>query len=256
MSNTASRRSFIKRASLAGAAGLSIPQIVSAAFRSTEKIRSIKFNKGDVVLFQGDSITDAHRKRDEKDYNSPSALGTGYAFITASELLYRFGDKDLKIYNKGISGNKVYQLAERWDADCLELKPNVLSILIGVNDFWHTLTNNYQGTIKTYHDDFQSLLERTMKQLPDVQLVIGEPFAVTGIKAVNEKWYPEFDKYREAARSMAEKFKAVFIPYQSVFDEAQKIAPGAYWTFDGVHPTLAGANLMAHAWWKAVIGEA
>ncbi len=61
-------------------------------------------------------------------------------------MLNRYPDKDLKIYNKGISGNKVYQLAERWDADCLDLKPTVLSILVGVNDFWHTLTSGYTGT--------------------------------------------------------------------------------------------------------------
>ena len=154
----------------------------------------------------------------------------------------------------GISGNKVYQLAERWEKDCLQIKPNVLSILIGVNDFWHMLNGRYNGTIKTYRDDYKTLLHRTKQNLPDVKLIIGEPFAVPGIKAVDEKWFPAFDEYRAAAREMANAFDAVFIPYQSVFDKAQKSAPGVYWTFDGVHASLAGAHLMAHAWLEAIKG--
>ena len=162
--------------------------------------------------------------------------------------------KDLKVYNKGISGNKVYQLAERWDADCLELQPKVLSILIGVNDFWHTLTGGYKGTVETYRNDLKTLLDRTKQKLPGLQLIIGEPFAVTGVKAVDEKWYPAFNDYRQAAREIADAYQAVFIPYQKIFDKAQKTAPGAYWTGDGVHPTLAGAKLMAQAWLEAVKG--
>ncbi|MBE7172741.1 MAG: SGNH/GDSL hydrolase family protein [Williamsia sp.] len=247
-----SRRRFLRDASLAGLT-FSIPSIVKAAYRE-EKAKKIALQPGDVVLFQGDSITDAGRKKDEKGSNNTAALGSGYAMLAGSELLLRHAGKNLQVYNKGISGNKVYQLAERWDADCLQLQPKVLSILIGVNDFWHTLTNGYKGTIETYRKDFTALLDRTKEKLPGVQLIIGEPFAVTGIKAVDDKWYPAFNDYREAARQIADKYDAVFIPYQKIFDKAQKSAPGAYWTGDGVHPTLAGAKLMAQAWLEAVKG--
>ena len=235
---------------MGGLAALSIPEIVFAAQSKRQKKGFLK--KGDVILFQGDSITDAGRDRNNASPNNSNALGSGYAQLTAADLLYNHPDKNLTIYNKGISGNKVYQLAERWDSDCLQLKPSVLSILIGVNDFWHKLNGNYSGTIDIYRKDFVALLERTKKELPDVRLIIGEPFAVPGIKAVDQKWYPEFTKYRKAAKEIAEQFNAVFIPYQSVFDKAQKSAPGVYWTHDGVHPTLAGANLMAHAWLAAI----
>lgn len=253
MQNNSSRRNFLKTTSLASASLMSIPQIVSASFAET-KAKKIGLNKDDVVLFQGDSITDAGRKKDDANVNNASAMGSGYAMIAASDLLYKYADKSLKIYNRGISGNKVYQLAERWQKDCLDLKPNVLSILIGVNDFWHTLTNGYKGTIQTYRDDFTALLNRTKQSFPDVKLIIGEPFAVTGIRAVDEKWYPAFNDYRSAAKEIADKFGAAFIPYQSIFDKAQKTAPGAYWTGDGVHPTLAGAHLMAHAWAETIKG--
>jgi lysophospholipase L1-like esterase len=239
------RRQFLQKASLGAAASVGIPGIVSAAYAEA-KADKITLGKDDVILFQGDSITDAGRKHDETNPNSN--LGSGYAFMAGSELLYQHADKNLRVFNKGISGNKVYQLAERWDADCLALKPNVLSILIGVNDFWHTLTNNYTGTPETYHKDLDALLDRTKKALPGIKLVIGEPFAVKGIKAVDDKWYPTFDTYRRAARELAGKHGAAFIPYQTVFDKAAQKAPGVYWTYDGVHPSLAGSQLMAHAW--------
>ena len=96
------------------------------------------------------------------------------------------------------------------------------------------------------------MLSDTKKMFPEIQLVICEPFAVLGCKAVTEKWYPAFNEYRVSAKKLSEEFDAIFIPFQSIFDEAQKYAPGKYWTGDGVHPSLAGAQLMAKAWLMAV----
>ncbi len=247
-----SRRNFIKNSSLAGLTALSIPQLVSTAFAEAKFNKKVKLSQDDIILFQGDSITDSGRKKDDTTVNSAGALGNGYAMIAASGLLYEYADKNLKIYNRGISGNKVYQLAERWDKDCLALNPDVLSLLIGVNDFWHWVLGRYAGTIKTYRDDYKALLDQTKQKLPDVKLIIGEPYAVIGVKAVDDKWYPAFNDYRAAAKELAKQFDATFIPYQSIYDKAQKIAPGVYWTGDGVHPSLAGAHLMAHAWLEAV----
>jgi lysophospholipase L1-like esterase len=245
------RREFIVRAGVGGALALTLSQIVSSAYAGSPQPK-ISLQKDDVILFQGDSITDAGRNRDEKSANNSRALGNGYAFMAASNLLYSHADKNLQVYNRGISGNKVYQLAERWDADCLDLKPAVLSILIGVNDFWHTLSGRYDGTIETYQNDFKALLQRTKEKLPDVKLIIGEPFAVPDVKAVDGSWYPRFTEYQKAAREIAAEFNAVFIPYQSIFDKAVKSAPGVYWTHDGVHPSIAGSQLMAQGWIEAL----
>ncbi len=245
------RRDFIKKTSLGGAMAMSIPETIAAVFRQ-EKTSKIALKENDVILFQGDSITDAGRNKELSEPNNTQALGSGYAYMAGSQLLYQHPGKNLKIFNKGISGNKVHQLAERWEADALSLKPTVLSILIGVNDYWHTLTNNYKGTIEIYRNDFIKLLENTKKQLPELSLIIGEPFALTGIKAVDDSWFPAFDEYRQAARDIADQFDAVFIPYQSIFEKAQKSAPGAYWAYDGVHPSIAGSQLMAHAWLETV----
>ena len=242
-----SRRSFLKKAAFGTLAAVSIPEILSASMaeKGTKKIQLMKDN---VILFQGDSITDAGRNREDMTFNNPRALGSGYSMLAASYMLEKYAGLNLKIYNKGISGNKVYQLAERWDKDCLDLKPDLLSILIGVNDFWHKLNGNYNGTIEIYWNDYTALLERTKKALPDVKLIICEPFAVPGVKAVDEKWYPDFYEYQKAAREIADKFGAIFIPFQQIYDEGIKEAPGSYWTTDGVHASLAGAQLMAEAW--------
>jgi lysophospholipase L1-like esterase len=241
------RRRFIRTAAWGGALAVNLPLIAQAAFRDSKQ-KKISLRRGDVVLFQGDSITDMGRNRKRTAANDNAGLGPGYPFIAASQLLYRHADKDLKCYNRGISGNVVPQLIARWQEDCLDLKPNVLSILIGVNDYWHTLGDGtYTGTVESYRADYTKLLETTKKALPDVKLIIGEPYAIRGVKVVDDSWFPAFTPYQEIARELADKFGAVFIPYQKIYEEAIKKAPAGYWTHDGVHPDTAGDALMAQA---------
>lgn len=252
------RRGFLKTSGLAlGAAGLATANSTQAAgwFSSGKGLIS----KNDVVLFQGDSITDAGRTRDKEKTATPNnqpGLGNGYAWLAAADLLVEHPADGLKIFNRGISGNKVFQLADRWQTDCLDLKPNVLSILIGVNDIWHTLEPKlgYKGTVEIYERDFHALVERTIKELPKAKLIVCEPF-VLRCGAVKDNWFPEFDRYRAAAQRVAEKHHAVFVPFQSMFDEAVKYAPPEHWAGDGVHPSPAGAALMAHFWVKAASGK-
>ena len=250
------RREFLKRSGLlvagAGVAGLSATP-ASAADVWPPLARDL-VNRDDVILFQGDSITDAGRKKDDPAPNEQPALGNGYAWLAAVELLVDRPKFHLKVFNRGISGNKVYQLSERWQTDCLDLKPNLLSILIGVNDLWHTLNGSYQGSVHKYENDYRELLERTRHALPHVKLVICEPF-VLRCGAVNDKWFPEFDLYRAVAKRMADLHKALFIPFQTMFDQALQYAPPAHWAADGVHPTPAGASLMAFNWLRIVAGK-
>jgi lysophospholipase L1-like esterase len=251
------RRNFLKASSLTalGATALaSLPSASHAAAADTWPLNIARslISKNDVVLFQGDSITDMGRSREKAgEPNIQPALGNGYAWMAGSELLVDRPNDGLKVYNRGVSGNKVFQLAERWQTDCLDLKPNVLSILIGVNDIWHKLNGKYDGTVEIYERDYRALLTRTKKALPNVKLVICEPF-VLRCGAVNEKWFPEFDTYRAAAKRVAAAFDATWVPFQSMFDEAIKLAPPEHWAKDGVHPTDYGASLMAHNWLKAV----
>ena len=240
-----------------GASALILPEIVKAAMPESageNVVPRYDLTKGAVILFQGDSITDAGRNRGEEAVpNSLSQLGTGYALFTAASILANHPEKDLNLYNRGISGNKVFQLAERWKKDCIELRPDILSILIGVNDFWHKKTGGYTGTIETYATDYQNLILRTKKALPEVKIVILEPFIIHGGTALDNTWENDFAPYRIAAGKIASDNNLIFVPLQSVFNEALKHAPADYWGKDGVHPSMAGAQLMAQAWLKAVL---
>jgi lysophospholipase L1-like esterase len=248
-----SRRNFFRNAGMGAAAVAGMPLLAGSCSGNNER-QSISnyFSHGDVVLFQGDSITDAGRDKENEWPNHAGSFGTGYAQLAASWLLGEMAEKELTIYNRGISGNKVYQLAERWDKDCLMLKPNVLSILIGVNDYWHFRNGKYDGTPEVYEKDYRDLLNRTKEQLPDVRLVICQPFILTDTSAVDETWVEPFKPYQEIARNMADAFDAVWVPFQEAFDRAREIAHPTYWTHDGVHPSMAGAQLMAETWLEAL----
>ena len=177
ISDFSSRRGFIKNAAIGTLAAVSVPEILAAAM-PVARVRKIKPMGNHVVLFQGDSITDSGRNKEDQGYNTARILGSGYPMLAGAHLLDQYASLNLRIYNRGISGNKVYQLAERWDNDCLDLKPDILSILIGVNDLWHKLNGNYNGTPEIYRNDYTALIERTIKNLPDIKLIICEPFAV------------------------------------------------------------------------------
>jgi len=203
--------------------------------------------KATVVLFQGDSITDAGRNRESKDANAAGALGSGYPLLVASAVLAARPANEFRFFNRGISGNKVPDLQQRWTTDTVDLHPDVLSILIGVNDFWHKLDHGYNGTVQDYEQQYTALLDETRKALPRVHLIVLEPFVLrTG--AVDARWFPEFDQRRAAAARVATRARATFVPLQSIFNQRARTAPPAYWAADGVHPTPAGHAVIAEHW--------
>lgn len=250
------RREMIKKAGMASLFfGLS-PVLAHAG----RKIRANKtyFKSDDVVLFTGDSITDG--ARDYTLYNRPNnarALGTGYVNLTAARISFDHPDKNLKIYNTGINGDTIIKLLNRWEKDCLALKPTVLSILVGVNDFNVAFSATGKGDPERYEREYRELLTLTRSKLPDIRFVIGEPYAIKGAREKIDNWYPEFEKYREIAFKMAKEFNAVFVPYQSTFLKASsdnKVS-GKFYTPDGIHTSIAGAQLMSDTWLKAVFSN-
>lgn len=206
---------------------------------------------GYTFLFQGDSITDGNRTRNQ-DWNH--VMGHGYQYIVASKLWYDFPKKDFQFFNRGISGNRVPDLAARWKTEAIELKPDVLSILIGVNDLSAFLKGNAHFTAEQYEQDYRALLQQTIQQLPNVQLVICEPFIlpVANLKLRWAEYSTEMAKRQAIAKKLSVEFNAIFIPYQKAFDKAVSNAPAAYWIWDGVHPMPAGHELMAREWMKQV----
>jgi len=206
--------------------------------------------KGTIVLFQGDSITDCGRDRNSPAPNQAGALGNGYPLLVAAAVLAAKSADGLQFFNRGISGNKVPDLEQRWERDTLTFKPDVLSILIGVNDFWHKLDHGYTGTVQDYEQQYAALLAATRRALPRVRLIVLEPFVLrTG--AVGDRWFPEFDQRRAAAARVAAQAKATFVPLQAVFEARVKSTPPEYWAADGVHPTPAGHGVIAEQWRRA-----
>lgn len=237
-----SRRSALKGFGALGALGV----LSSTAMAASGHAPKIKLKKGSVILFQGDSITDAGRDKNIAEPNNSKALGKGYAAMVAGSLLGQYADLELKVYNCGISGNKIPDLAGRWQEDTLNLKPDVLSILIGINDLWHTVAfgSKYKGTVDDYEAGFRKLIEQTQSELPDVQIVMCEPFTLRA--------WPAFDPYIERATKLAKEFKLTWVPFHSIFDKAADSVgeerDTAFWLWDGIHPTIPGHALMADAW--------
>lgn len=206
---------------------------------------------GPTILFQGDSITDCGRNRKVDQPNAGPALGTGYPLLVASEVLDAHPDAGLRFFNRGVSGDKVPDLAKRWDADTIALRPDVLSILIGVNDYWARSKHGYTGTPRDYEEGYDALLARTRAALPQVRLVILEPF-VLRFGAVDASWFPEFDERRAIAARVAQRAGATYVALQAMFDDLARKAPPEHWLIDGVHPTPAGHAAIAEQWRRAV----
>ncbi len=245
------RRNMVKSSA---AATLAAAMTSTTEVMAAEPSEKVMLKKDDVVLFQGDSITDAGRKRESPRANDFASLGRGYAMMISSQLLSRFPKLALQCHNRGISGHKVPDLAARWDRDCIELQPALLSILIGVNDIWHKLNGKYEGTAKDYEQQLDELIARTKEKLPTTPIVICEPFALK-CGAVHDNWFPEFDERRAACRRVSDKHQCIWVPFQSMFDNGvNELTKPNYWAGDGVHPSMAGHSLMATTWLKAVFG--
>lgn len=206
-------------------------------------------DKDNLILFQGDSITDCGRSREAEVANV--GLGSGYANMIATDLLARKPEMDLRFFNRGISGNRVVDLYARWKIDALHLKPNVLSLLVGVNDIWHEFSRQNGVGPERFDQFYRMILDWTKKELPEITLVLCEPFVLVH-GAVDEKWVPVIKERQVIVKKIAEDYKTIFVPFQSVYDRALEKAPASYWVTDGVHPTQAGHRIMADTWLEAV----
>ncbi len=243
------RRRFVSMAAAAAATASLTPSLAQALSGADDA--SAPHGAGGIVLFQGDSVTDNGRSRTRPMANDASALGNGYPLMVSSQVLRTDSESPWQFFNRGVSGNKIPDLDARWDADCLAIKPDILSILIGINDYWHTKTLGYKGTTAEFELGFIALIDRTKKALPSVRLVIMEPF-VLKVGAVDDSWYPAFPERQAIVARIAKTVGAKYVPLQEPFDRAAKSTGPAHWAADGVHPTPAGHALIAERWRAAV----
>jgi lysophospholipase L1-like esterase len=197
------------------------------------------------ILFQGDSITDGNRGRGA-DLNH--VHGHGFVYLLAARIGAGAPGQNATFLNRGVSGHTVLDLAKRWPKDTLELKPDVLSVLIGVND------SSKGVTPEVFERTYDELLTAARAANPKLRLVLCEPFLGAAGSAIDKSTgrRERLALLVAVVRRLAAKHGATLINFQKVFDEAQRQAPSSYWIWDGVHPTTAGHQLMADEWERVV----
>lgn len=204
---------------------------------------------GETVLFQGDSITDAGRDRATGD-----SLGGGYAMMISAWLSAAHPERAITFLNRGISGNRVVDLRGRWKEDCLDLKPNWVSILIGVNDTWRRYDSNDPTSAEEYERGYREVLDRTTKDLKATPVLL-EPFLLHVSPEVR-RMREDLDPKIEVVRKLAKEYQVRLVPTDVLFGEACAHRPAEFWAADGVHPSPAGHALIAQAWIRAVSSTA
>lgn len=204
------------------------------------------------IVLQGDSITDANRNQ-----QFPEASGNGYATMVKGWLGCEYPGQ-YHCYNRGVSGNRIGDLYARIREDIINLKPDIVSLLIGVNDVWSDVDNHAGTDTQKFERIYDMIIQELMAELPGVKIMILEPYVINGARTCNDEAHParwEFmsSGVREkaaAARRIAEKYGIVFVELQNVFEKALESAPVSHWLPDGVHPTSAGHELIKRAWLK------
>lgn len=197
------------------------------------------------ILFFGDSITDVWRNRDEKE--DLPAYGYGYVIQVAGELLLE--PNKYEIINKGIGGDRIVDLYARVKRDVWNEKPDVLSVLIGINDVWSGVSCDNGTEIDRFENIYDILLKETRERLPDTRIILMEPFVLKGM-ATEEKFekFSEIRKYAKVVKKLAEKYNVEFLPLQDEFDALVPKYGEKTLLIDGVHPNVVGTKIIAKKW--------
>jgi len=214
---------------------------------------TVPFKKDDLILFTGDSITDGTRNR-ECRFEDPAALGAGYVSILAGKLGFEQAGLNLRFRNTGISGDRSCDMLARWDADCIEIQPDWVSILVGVNNTWRRYDANDPTSDELFEAECRELLER-VKSETSARMVLCSPFLLHTEESI-VRMREDLDPKIGILEKLAGEYGAVWVDFDAAFVAATEQKPPAYWAFDGVHPTIAGHALMAGIWLEAVAGQA
>jgi lysophospholipase L1-like esterase len=162
-------------------------------------------------------------------------------------------EKKVRFINRGISGNRARDLKARWQRDCLDLNPTLVSILIGINDTWRRYDSNAPTLAEAFEASYRSILTDVRDRL-DVPIVICEPFLLP-TPPDRAEWRYDLDPKIAVARDLAREFSAILVPLDGIFAQASTRRESAFWASDGVHPTPAGHALIAQSWLRAVVGS-
>lgn len=250
------RRQFFTCGTVATLSAAFCSKAQAKSFQSTSTVSKVggynyrlpKFKTGSRLLFQGDSITDMNWGRNQKDRNH--YLGHSYVYLIASRLGVDMPEAQLDVYNRGISGNIVADLRKRWQKDAIDMKPDLLSILIGTNDLGRGIK------AEPFESDYRYILDASRKDRPDLRLVLLDPFILKTGSFENEQTWKKrrlgIDSFGSIIERLAKEYQAVHIRTQELFDEAARATSDAQWMWDGIHPLPQGHELIARTWIEAV----
>jgi len=225
--------------------------------------------RGTTVLLIGDSITDGgwgrsgglmkpSAERNHRDLNH--LYGSGYMYLCAAHYQAAYPQKGYLFYNRGISGNTLADLQQRWEEDALALRPDVLSLLVGTNDIQQWLDGDRQRPFdfEAWERDYRRLLDEARRRNPDLRLLLGAPFVAPSGRVGESPDYPLRDSLVGVLARIVERIAAdcgaAYLPYDAMFDALQRTMPDSlngYWIWDGIHPTAAGHRKMADLWIEA-----
>ena len=197
------------------------------------------------LLFIGDSITDMSRNREG---HNPYSMGNGYVFLLEAALAKKYPGK-YEVINRGISGNRIVDVYQRIKMDCWNYAPDMITILIGTNDVWHEVMRSNGVEKDRFERFYDMLIEDTRKVLPNVQIVIMGAFLLEGTATTEDMdQLSQIKEYAEIAKTVAARHDCPYIPLQEHFDKAASQVSPEYYLFDGIHPTVAGAQIIADRW--------
>ena len=207
------------------------------------------------ILFQGDSITDGNRyKSKSSEWDKNHQIGHSYVYIITGLLGMQYPERGLEFVNRGISGNTAGELEKRWQTDALDIEPDVLSVLVGVNDCVRASTHAVKDlSASRYEESYRSILRKSREKNPELKIILLEPFAYTDTQNIENAEIRRaiLRTEQKIVRRLAEEFDAIFIPLQELFDKARTVREPSYWLWDGTHPTEAGHALIAKEFLKA-----
>jgi lysophospholipase L1-like esterase len=200
-----------------------------------------------LILFQGDSVT-----QEDRNIGAPNDLGTGYVGMINDMIAAKYPGRDIKLLNRGISGHKVADLAERWDRDCVVLKPDMVTVLIGINDTWHRFSGSGgHVTTDAFYAVYKEILDKTRKVTE--RIILMEPFLLP-VRDEMHRWREDLDGKIHAVRRLAVEYKTLYVPLDGLFAAAYARDGMAKYAPDGVHPSSEGCRLIAEAWVDAAFG--
>ncbi|MBQ9408382.1 MAG: SGNH/GDSL hydrolase family protein [Clostridia bacterium] len=204
-----------------------------------------------LILFQGDSITDGNRYKEESTrWDLNHQIGHAYPYVIASLLGALYPEKHYRFINRGVSGDTIAKVYGRWRPDALRHKPDLISLLVGVNDVCQALENGGGSGEKRFDKILRLLLDEALEEKPDTRLVLIEPFLLPS-EEKRAEWAERAELMRAlqaVTRRAAEDYQAVFVPTQEVFDALLEKREASYWVWDCVHPTEAGHGVIARQW--------